>query len=86
MVRSPVTLNFPGASCSTFLDLKVMVGKWATSKKRSLRRSLSRSGSRVSTVFTSMVTSTLDFVMSWSSSTIVPLSLLNAPRTVERPK
>src|SRR2546429_3128449 len=67
MVRSPVTLNFPGASCSTFLDLKVMVGKWATSKKRSLRRSLSRSGSRVSTVFTSMVTSTLDFVMSWRS-------------------
>src|SRR6266568_3658495 len=27
MVRSPVTLSFPGESCSTFLDLKVMVGK-----------------------------------------------------------
>src|SRR5438874_13705115 len=33
-----------------------------------------------------MLTSTLDLLMSWSSSTIVPLSLLNAPRTVERPK
>src|SRR6266850_234942 len=26
MVRSPVTLSLPGATCSTFLDLKVMEG------------------------------------------------------------
>src|SRR3989442_402851 len=26
MVRSPVALSFPGAICSTFLDLKVIVG------------------------------------------------------------
>src|SRR6266850_6577240 len=83
MVRSPVTLSFPGAACSTFLDLNVMVGKWATSKNLSLRRSLSRAGSRVSTVETSMVTSTVDLVTSLSSSTIVPLTLLKAPRTVE---
>src|SRR5467141_2171771 len=83
MVRSPVTLSLPGATCSTFLDLKVMVGKCATSKNLSLRRSLSRAGSRVSTVETSIVTSTPDLVMSLSSSTIVPLTLLKAPRTVE---
>src|SRR6266851_5654928 len=83
MVRSPVTLSFPGAACSTLLDLNVMVGKWATSKNLSLRRSLSRAGSRVSTVETSMVTSTVDLVTSLSSSTIVPLTLLKAPRTVE---
>src|SRR6266853_2561478 len=83
MVRSPVTFSLPGASCSTFLDLKVMVGKCATSKNLLLRRSLSRAGSRVSTVETSMVTSTVDLVTSLSSSTIVPLTLLKAPRTVE---
>src|SRR5690242_1576489 len=86
MVRSPVTLSFPGATCSTFLDLKVMVGKCATSKNLSLRRSLSRLGSRVSTVDTSMVTSTVDLVMSLSSSTTVPVTLLKAPRTVEMAK
>src|SRR5438552_6203145 len=83
MVRSPVTLSLPGATCSTFLDLKVIVGKCATSKNLSLRRSLSRAGSRVSTVETSIVTSTVDLVVSLSSSTIVPLTLLKAPRTVE---
>src|SRR5258708_34351043 len=86
MVRSPVTLSFPGATCSTFLDLKVMGGKWATSKKWSLRRSLSRPGSRVSTVETSMVTSTVDLAMSLSSTTTEPVTLLNAPRTGEMAK
>src|SRR5437660_11770158 len=80
MVRSPVTLSFPGAICSTFLDLKVMVGKCATSKNLSLRRSLSRAGSRVSTVETSMVAATVGLVTSLSSSTIVPVTLVKAPR------
>src|SRR5713226_4251581 len=83
MVRSPVIRSFPAPTCSTFFDLNVIVGYLATSKKWSLRKSLSRSGTRVSTEATSIVTSTEDFAMSLSSNCTVPLTFVNAPRTVE---
>src|SRR5215470_4349732 len=39
MVRSPVILSLPAPADSTFLDLKVRVGNFSTSKKFALRRS-----------------------------------------------
>src|SRR4029077_15623668 len=86
IVRSPVTFSLPAEACSTLVDLKVIVGLFATSKNLSLFRSLSRSGWRVSTLFTSIVTSTVDLLTSLSSKLIVPLTVLKAPRTVDRPR
>src|SRR6516164_5257811 len=83
IVRSPVILSLPGPADSTLVDLKAMIGYLATSKKSELMRCLSRSGSRVSTVVASMVTLTEDLEMSASSTTTVPLSWWNSPRTVE---
>src|SRR6266705_5421313 len=83
MVRSPVIFSLLGATCSTLLDLKVIVGYFTTSKKSGLLRWSLRLGSRVSTVVASIVTSTTDLVMSWSSQAIVPVTLWNSPRTVE---
>src|SRR6266849_980582 len=84
MVKSPVTFNMPGATCSTLVDLNVSVGYLAVSKKWSLRKSLSRSATLVSTEVASMVTSTDDLLMSLSSICTVPLTFVNAPRTVDR--
>jgi len=83
MVKSPVTFSMPGATCSTLVDLNVSVGYLAVSKKWSLRKSLSRSATLVSTEAASMVTSTDDLLMSLSSICTVPLTFVNAPRTVE---
>ena len=58
MVRSPVTLMAPSLPGTTFVDLKVMVGYLATSKKSADLRCASRFASRVSTEAASMVTST----------------------------
>jgi len=83
MVKSPVIFSWPGAACSTFLDLKLIVGYFATSKKSALFRCALRCGSRVSKVDASIVTSTVDLVMSLSSQLTMPVTPWNSPRTVE---
>src|SRR5882757_1681961 len=82
IVRLPVTFILPAETRSIFVDLKVMAGWLATSRKLALLRSASRLGSPVSTVLASMVTSTSDLVRSWSSQLTVPVTPLNCPRTV----
>ena len=54
-----------------FVDLKVMVGNFSTSKKSGDLRCASRFGSRVSTVVASMVISAVLLVMSLSSCWMV---------------
>src|SRR5215469_228887 len=63
-----------------------MVGYFCTSRKFGLRRSLSRISTRVSTVFASMVAFRVVFEGSDGSKVADPLTLVNAPRTVETPR
>src|ERR1039458_8126487 len=74
MVRSPVTLSFPGPSASVRFDLNVSVGNFAASKKLGLRRSLSRISTRVSTELASMVTSIS--VLPGLAGSVVTLSVI----------
>src|ERR1700694_2837531 len=82
MVRSPVTLNLPSPTFSTLVDVKVMVGWFATSKKLADLRSASRLSFPVSMVVTSIVASAFDFAGSCSSYWTVPVVLPNRPWTV----
>ena len=75
-VRSPVIISLP-ADLVSDVDLKVIVGYLATSKKSGLFRWVSRAASWVSTVLASIVTSTEDLVMSFSSSLIVAGAVLD---------
>src|SRR3990172_6115298 len=83
MVRFPATSSAPSPFCSTFEDLKLIVGGRAASKKSGDLRCASRAGTRLSIVFTSIVASTLDAPMLPSSITTVPVVLPKWPRTVE---
>src|SRR5271169_3404808 len=65
------------------LELNSMLGYFATSKKFGLRRSLSRASTRVSTEFTSIDVCTCDWVISFSLSTAVPVTLVKLPVTFE---
>ncbi len=67
-----MTFNASLPAFATFVDLKVMLGYFATSKKSVLLRCVSRSATLVSMLFTSMVASTVDFVTSDSSRTTLP--------------
>ena len=82
MVRSPVTLNLLLAAFSILVDLKVSAGNLAASKKSGDFRWVSRLASRVSMEAVSMLTSTVDLVASFSSSSTVPLTFWNWPLTV----
>src|ERR1700683_213777 len=86
MVRSPVTFSLPSPAASTFFDVKVMVGYFCASRKRGLRRSLSRISTRVSMEAASMVAWIEAFEGLAGSYCTVPLTLVNAPRTVETPR
>src|ERR1700676_4494843 len=83
IVGSPATLNRSLPAGVIFFERKVMVGWLATSKKSALRRCSSRCNSRVSMDEVSMLTSTVDFAGSNGSSTALPLTLVNSPRTFE---
>jgi len=83
MVRSPVTLNLPLPDFSIFVDLKVMVGYLATSKKSGDLRCPSRFGSCVSIVLASMVSSIVLLVGVLSSRLTVPATLSKRPFTVD---
>src|SRR5580704_10453922 len=63
-----------------------MVGYFCASKKLGLRRSLSRISTRVSTEAASMVTWIEDLPRLAGSYCTLPLTLVKAPRTVERPR
>src|SRR5271155_4393312 len=86
IVRSPVTFSFPSPAPSTFFETKVMVGYFCTSRKFGLRRSLSRMSTRVSTEVASIVAWIEDLPGLAGSYFTVPLTLVNAPRTVETPR
>src|SRR5580765_3972237 len=86
MVRSPVTCSFPDPVLFTDLDLNVMVGNFCTSKKCGLFKSLSRISKRVSTELASMVASSESLDGSAGSCVTEPVTLENAPRTVETPR
>src|SRR5579864_6249462 len=63
-----------------------MVGYFCTSRKFGLRRSLSRISTRVSTEAASIVASREVLEGSEGSYLADPLTLVNAPRTVETPR
>src|SRR5271170_3773624 len=86
MVRAPAIFSLPAPAGSIFFDLKVMVGYFCTSKKLGLRRSLSRISTRVSTEAASMLAVIWSLAGLASSTTMVPLTLVKAPRTVEIPR
>src|SRR5689334_1572920 len=69
----------------SFVDLKVIVGYLATSKKSGLRKCSSRFACPVVTVVTSTVASMLP-ALPEGSSTILPLVALNVPRMLEKPR
>src|SRR6185369_9961903 len=65
--RSPVTFSLSLPALATFFETKVIVGYLATSKKSALRRCSSLFCTLVLMELVSMVTCTVDFVMSLSS-------------------
>ncbi len=82
MVRSPVTLYLSPATFSIFVDLKVISGHLAASKKSGLLRWPSRLSLCVSIEAASIFTTTLLLVGSSLSKLSVEETLLNSPRTV----
>src|SRR5438876_1233419 len=82
MVRSPVTLYLSSPAFSTLVDLKVMSGHFAASKKSGDLRWPSRFSLCVSIEAASILTATALFVGSSLSQFNVELTLLNSPRTV----
>src|SRR5579864_3882924 len=86
MVRSPVIWSFPPPAALADLEWNVMVGYFLTSRKLGLRKSLSLISTRVSTEFASIVASRESFDGLAGSYFAEPLTLVNAPRTVETPR
>src|SRR5271169_4040330 len=86
MVRSPVTFSLSAPAASTFFDWKVMVGYFCASRNLGLRKSLSRISTRVSTEAASMLVWIEDLERFVASYCKLPLTLVNAPRTVETPR
>src|SRR6266511_1155421 len=82
-LKSPDFFDTAKYPTITFKSTKVMVGYFAVSKKSGDLRWPSRSATRVSRLFTSIVTSTVDFAGSASSSCAMPAYFVNSPRTVE---
>src|ERR1700722_2358118 len=78
--------SFPSPADSACFDRKVIVGYFCTSRKFGLRKSLSRISTRVSTEAASMVASSETLDGSAESNFALPLTLVNAPRTVETPR
>src|SRR5439155_26983867 len=76
----------PAPGTSVCVDLNVIAGYFATSRKCGLRTSLSRIWTRLLNVVASMVASMDVFAGSDGSKTTVPLAFSNWPRTVEIPK
>ena len=76
----------PAPGTSVCVDLNVIAGYFATSRKCGLRTSLSRIWTRLLNVVASMVASMDVFAGSDGSKTTVPLVFSNTPRTVEIPK
>ena len=86
MVRLPVIFNMPSPDFTILVDTKVIVGNLVASKKPSLFRSSSRRETRVSIEATSIEALTVDLVMSESSITTVPVTLVNSPWMLEIPR
>jgi len=78
-VKAPVTSSLPLATSFTAVLLKVMVGNLAVSKKSGDFRCFSRASLPVLMEAASMVTATLDLVMSLVLTSMVPSNLAKLP-------
>src|SRR5271154_5623390 len=82
-VKSPVTFHLFGPPASTLVDLNVIVGYLATSRKSGLFKCMSRRSTRVSTDDASIVASTTADAGSLPVVAIVPEVFWNCPFTFE---